>query len=209
MNRPCNLIDLLRHGEPVGGRRYRGSGVDDPLSETGWSQMWRAVGDRPPFERIVSSPMRRSRDFAEGLAERLGLPLAIEPRFREIAMGAWEGLTPEEVQRRDPEGHARYYADPEGGRPAGGESLASLLERVGAGFEDVLAQGGGHLLIVSHAGVMRAILGHVLKAQANAWFQARVDYAGLTRLRIGRAGPKLEYHNRERLPESEQTPVRT
>jgi len=28
-------IDLLRHGEPVGGKRYRGQ-IDDPLSEKGW-----------------------------------------------------------------------------------------------------------------------------------------------------------------------------
>jgi len=28
-------IDLLRHGEPVGGRMLRGS-TDHPLSETGW-----------------------------------------------------------------------------------------------------------------------------------------------------------------------------
>lgn len=34
------LIDLIRHGEPAGGRRYRGHGLDDPLTEKGWSQMW-------------------------------------------------------------------------------------------------------------------------------------------------------------------------
>ena len=37
-------IDLIRHGEPVGGRKYRGQ-TDDPLSEKGWEQMWKAVGD--------------------------------------------------------------------------------------------------------------------------------------------------------------------
>ena len=37
-------LDLMRHGEPVGGRRYRGR-TDDPLSEKGWNQMWTAVGD--------------------------------------------------------------------------------------------------------------------------------------------------------------------
>ena len=24
------LVDLIRHGEPTGGRRYRGNGADDP-----------------------------------------------------------------------------------------------------------------------------------------------------------------------------------
>jgi len=35
-------IDLLRHGEPEGGVRYRGDGVDDPLSARAWKQMWAA-----------------------------------------------------------------------------------------------------------------------------------------------------------------------
>ena len=39
------IIDLIRHGQPQGGSVYRGHGVDDPLSELGWQQMWKAVGD--------------------------------------------------------------------------------------------------------------------------------------------------------------------
>ena len=53
------LIDLLRHGEPEGGRAYRGHSIDDPLSETGWQQMWAAVGYHKPWEQIVSSPLQR------------------------------------------------------------------------------------------------------------------------------------------------------
>ena len=37
------VIDLIRHGEPEGGKRYRGQ-IDHPLSATGWQQMWDAVG---------------------------------------------------------------------------------------------------------------------------------------------------------------------
>ena len=59
------LIDFIRHGEPEGGRRYRGNAVDDALSEKGWQQMWGAVGDRPPWQQIISSPMRRCSAFAE------------------------------------------------------------------------------------------------------------------------------------------------
>ncbi len=47
-------IDVIRHGEPVGGRRYRGHGVDDPLSEKGWQQMWKAVADRSDWQHIAA-----------------------------------------------------------------------------------------------------------------------------------------------------------
>ena len=101
------LVDFLRHGEPVGGRRYRGDGVDDPLSEKGWQQMWAAVGDPVPWQRVVSSPLQRCHAFALALAERHRLPLRVEQRFREVGQGAWEGLTPDQIRQRDPDaGHA-------------------------------------------------------------------------------------------------------
>ena len=59
-------IDLLRHGEPIGGRRYRGH-IDDPLSEYGWSEMWHAVSGETPWQQIITSPLRRCREFAEAL----------------------------------------------------------------------------------------------------------------------------------------------
>ncbi|MEK6748901.1 MAG: histidine phosphatase family protein, partial [Pseudomonadota bacterium] len=37
------VVDMIRHGEPVGGKRYRGH-RDDPLSDIGWRQMREAVG---------------------------------------------------------------------------------------------------------------------------------------------------------------------
>ena len=43
------IIDLIRHGEPQGGPRYRGDGIDDPLSDKGWRQMWDAVGEDAPW----------------------------------------------------------------------------------------------------------------------------------------------------------------
>ena len=60
-------IDLIRHGEPVGGSKYRGQ-TDDPLSEKGWEQMRAAVGDHRPWEAILTSPLARCRAFAEKLA---------------------------------------------------------------------------------------------------------------------------------------------
>ncbi len=50
------LVDLMRHGEPVGGVRFRGNVTDDPLSNLGWSQMWDAVGDHHPWDQLISSP---------------------------------------------------------------------------------------------------------------------------------------------------------
>ena len=41
--------DLLRHGEPVGGRKYRGQ-IDDPLSDKGWNEMRNATAKRHDWD---------------------------------------------------------------------------------------------------------------------------------------------------------------
>lgn len=197
---PTTLIDFIRHGEPVGGRRYRGSGVDDPLSEVGWQQMWQAVGKRRLEVKLITSPLRRCHEFASALAERDGLSVVLEERFREIGIGAWEGLTPQEARTKDPTAYARYYSDPVRGLPEGAESLKDLLARVGHAYEELVREHRDQqVLVVAHAGVIRAMLGHVLQAYPNAWYSARVDYAGITRFHHGAHGSRLEFHNRRTL----------
>jgi len=111
-------VDLMRHGEPVGGRRYRGQ-IDDPLSEKGWAQMQAAVGESLPWTRIVSSPLLRCRAFAETLADRHGLPLTLDERLMEVGFGEWEGKTAAEIEQAAPGTLARFKADPVNARPAG------------------------------------------------------------------------------------------
>lgn len=194
------LVDFIRHGEPVGGRRYRGCGVDDPLSEVGWQQMWQAIGARSPWTRIITSPLQRCCNFAQALAKRDSIPLAVEQRFQEVGMGVWEGKTPEQVRGEDSVAYARYYRDAIRGRPPGAEDLNDLLERVSNAYEQLVSeQAGQHILIVAHAGVMRAMLGHVLQAAPNSWYRAQVDYAASSRFGHDAHGGYLVFHNRATL----------
>lgn len=194
------LVDLMRHGEPVGGRRFRGNGTDDPLSDLGWSQMWEAVGDLHPWDQVISSPMTRSRAFATALAGRHGLPLAVIPDLREIGMGAWEGHTRDALQAVNPEAVEAFHRDPVGHRPPGGESLATLSERVGRVYDGLLAAyPGRHLLVVCHGGVSRALIGRALRAAPECWYRIRIDYAGVTRIRHDRFGASLQCVNARRV----------
>lgn len=195
------IIDLIRHGEPEGGSRYRGHGVDDPLSERGWSQMWKAVGDHAPWQVVVSSPLRRCRAFAEALAERHGLTVEVDERFREIGFGTWEGRSREELQRERPHEYAAFYQDPVHARPPGAEDLDAFIARVVAGYEEIVqAHGGRRCLLVSHAGVMRAILAHIVQARPAGLYRMQIPNAGLARIRYRRFGPELVYMNAERMP---------
>jgi alpha-ribazole phosphatase/probable phosphoglycerate mutase len=192
------LFDLLRHGEPVGGKRYRGR-TDDPLSEKGWQQMREAVGDHRPWDVIVSSTLSRCAAFARELSTRHGLPLELEPRFMELGFGEWEGRTAAELLVRDPLLLARFWQDPVRHAPPGGETLAGFRDRVKSAFEEALSRHAGrHVLVVCHAGVIRMLVSQALDMPLDRLFRLDVPSAGLSRIRMDSNGsdwlPRLVFH---------------
>jgi len=177
-------IDLLRHGEPVGGRRYRGQ-IDDPLSEKGWQQMRAAVMGRQDWDVIYSSPLKRCAEFAQELSGRLLLPLTTDERLKEMGFGDWEGLTPDEIRRDDPLRLENFWRNPVGNRPNGAETISSYQARVFAAWAEICtAHTGQRVLIVGHAGITRIILSLVLGSPAEHMFRIQVGNAGLAHVRI-------------------------
>ena len=176
-------IDLLRHGEPVGGSRYRGHGVDDPLSEKGWRQMWEGVGENFSWELIISSPLQRCADFSRNLAERHDIPLLIDERFREIGFGEWEGKTRAELQANNGHEFHSFYADPVNNTPTGAEPVSEFYQRVNAAFQDIRLQNPvGDLLIVAHAGVIRAIVAGAIQAGLASMYKLTIQNGCIARL---------------------------
>ncbi|MFN3544355.1 MAG: histidine phosphatase family protein [Thiobacillus sp.] len=193
------VLDLMRHGEPVGGRRYRGQ-IDDPLSEKGWAQMRAAVGDAAPWQQVVSSPLLRCRAFAETLAARHRLPLRFDERLQEVGFGVWEGKSAAEIEAEAPGTLARFKADPVNARPAGAEPLAVFHARVAAALDDVLAQHAGqHVLLVGHAGVMRMALAWALQIPLEHAYRIEVATASFTRLRFESGRASLIFHGSPRI----------
>ncbi|MEJ2645805.1 MAG: alpha-ribazole phosphatase family protein [Gammaproteobacteria bacterium] len=188
-------IDIIRHGQPVGGRRYRGQ-LDDPLSELGWQQMWNSVGDYGGWDVIVTSPLLRCSEFAQALGERLGIPVTADARLKEVGFGAWEGRSRADVQTADPEQYAAFYRDPVGCRPPGAEPLPAFTARVAAAFDELVERYRGQsVLVVAHAGVIRATLAHTLQIPLAALYRIQVANAGVTRVQVPQDGPAaLVFH---------------
>ncbi|HCU54471.1 MAG TPA: histidine phosphatase family protein [Gammaproteobacteria bacterium] len=197
------VIDLLRHGEPVGGRRYRGQ-TDDPLSEKGWQQMRAAIREQGEWSVIYSSSLKRCVEFARDVATQRTLPLHVEPRLMEIGFGVWEGRTPDDLRQEDPSRLERFWRDPVNNRPEGAETLIAFRDRVASVWQDILTtEAGKHVLIVGHAGITRLIMTLVLGSPLENLFRIQVDNAGLTRVRVQGFGadafPVLSFHGRHSL----------
>lgn len=190
------LLDFLRHGEPVGGSRYRGNGVDDPLSKLGWQQVRDTTSAIGGWQQIISSPMRRCLQFAEWLAEQHDLPLDIIDDLKEVGFGVWEGETHRQLKQDRAEEYRAFYQDPLNNRPRDAEPLEGFCSRISSVFDQLIeTYNGRHVLVVAHAGVIRASLRHVTGLPATDWYRTAVDNGGLTRFTMGKHGLRLVTHN--------------
>lgn len=200
------LIDILRHGEPVGGARYRGT-TDDVLSKDGWQQMDAVVHQTShqtmPWTDIISSPLRRCADFATQLCKTQQLTLHIEPRFSEIDFGDWEGMTSQQIMENDSGRLSEYWKNPSLVTPPNGESLDDFRSRVVTAWRDLIDKyfhinnANEHLLIVTHGGTLRVILSELLQIPTTALFNIDVPYSCLSRLQYQDRDchPQLIFHN--------------
>jgi alpha-ribazole phosphatase len=184
-------IDVIRHGEPEGGRRYRGYGVNDPLTEKGWQQMWASMPEQPAWDVIVSSPLARCLDFAQALAAKTGAACIIEDDMKEIGFGVWEGLTPEEILAKDSQALDHFYKDPVHNRPEGAEDLDAFSQRVWKAYQAIASKyKDKHVLIVGHAGVVRAIAANVLHMSLDDVYSSLgVEYAAIISTVIKEGSP--------------------
>ena len=174
-------IDVIRHGEPVGGQRYRGYSIDDPLTEKGWEQMRAAIPEQPLWQHIVSSPLSRCLAFSQELSRRLKIDYSVDDRIKEIGFGEWEGKTPNDILAEDSEALNHFYKDPVNNRPDGAEPLDTFSERVWQAYQNISEiHQGKHILIVAHAGVARAITANILKMSLDdVYSRLRVEYGAV------------------------------
>jgi broad specificity phosphatase PhoE len=156
---------LVRHGETVGGSSTRLYGSTDlALSDVGRRQMEcvrAAVGDLV-FDRVIISPLQRSREAASIIHPRAQPAPEVVITFTEIDFGDWEGLTADEVLARYPDEVPRWRsAAGEWGFP-GGETRNGFRARVAEGIRGHLADVSGRSLLVLHKGVVKIIVGTLL-----------------------------------------------
>ena len=175
-------IDLLRHGEPVGGHKLRGA-LDDPLSDLGWQQMHQSVEHIQAWQNIITSPLSRCHAFADHLSKQLQLPIMVNKQFQEINFGTWEGLSIKELMKKEPNALRNYWENPDDHAPEGSEQMVYFLQRVHIAWDQLIdAHQGKHTLLVCHGGVIRAIIMRVLgMPKANLW-NIDVPYANASRI---------------------------
>lgn len=201
-DRPTTIV-LVRHGVTPHTKEKRFSGglasANPGLSDEGRAQI-RAVADwlSPIADRVdavVASPVRRTRESAEILAEALGRTIEEEPGFAEMEFGAWDGLTFAEVGERYPDELTTWLGSLDHA-PGGGESFRAVQERVLAGLHRLLeAHAGRTVVVVSHVTPIKTLVAQALDAPLEAVFRMELTPASVTVLAWFGDRPSMRMYN--------------
>jgi len=177
------LLTLLRHGD-VEGRAQVLRGRSDPLlSPHGEQQLqlaWQSI--EPAVTAVACSPLRRCALFAQQQANELQLPLQCIDELREIDFGDWEELTLSEAETYHPASFAQFKHDTDHWCAPNGESYSTFRGRIRTALMQLAATDTQHLLVVTHGGVIRALLAELLQLSAASAARIGVPLAGICQL---------------------------
>ena len=180
---------LVRHAAPEEWSAGRCIGrTDVPLSESGRSSADRLAAAFAGLDvaAVYATPLRRAAATAAPIAAAVGREVTPCDGLTEIDFGAFEGLTPDEIARADPEQYARWTTAPAAIRFPGGESYADVRARAVPAVDEIARRHPvGTAVVVAHAGPIRIVLAAALDIPAAASFRMLVPHAAVAVLDWG------------------------
>lgn len=163
---------LVRHGLPIRRVSDDGSPADPSLSDEGRAQAaaaadWLAA---ERIDRIYSSPLRRARETAKPLSDRLGLQIEIEPRVAEYDRSSDTYIPLEELRALDYEAWRDFMSR---GYPEGMD-LEDFRHGVVAACDEIIRDNAGRrVVVVCHGGVINTWASHVIGLGFKLFFNPR------------------------------------
>ncbi|MEJ7832081.1 MAG: bifunctional RNase H/acid phosphatase [Nocardioides sp.] len=203
-------VILVRHGVTAHttAKRFSGGlGGDNPGLSTDGRDQIRAVADwiaplADSVDAVVSSPVRRTHESAEILAERLGRCVEVEPGFAEMEFGVWDGLTFVEVAETHGADLDAWLGSLDVA-PEGGETFEVVQKRVLTGLDRLLqTHGGKTVVVVSHVTPIKTLVAHAVDAPLGSVFRMELAPASVTVLAFydGSSGPRSSMRMYNALP---------
>jgi probable phosphoglycerate mutase len=196
---PLTTLVLVRHGRTplTESHKISGGDGDDPnlsdagrrdaaaaarlIQQLGREGRWKYI---PPVAAVVASPMNRTRETAEIIAEPLGLSVSLNENLREIGFGDWDGLTNEQVAEQTPDALEAWqgsYAV----APPNGESLETFDVRINRARQQIVKEFEGKTVVaVAHVMPVRGFIKWALDAGPAAYWRPQVAPCSVTIIRV-------------------------
>jgi broad specificity phosphatase PhoE len=186
------VLIIVRHGRTEANAQGLLLGRLDPdLDEEGRRQAAAVAATLDRADRIVSSPLARTRETAAVISASTGTEVEIDERWIELDYGEFDGVPLVDIPaetwaswRRD----ATFC-------PPGGESLVELSARVRESLEELAADALTHdIVVVSHVSPIKAAVIWALGVDEDVTWRMFLAPASITRVAVQR-GPVLQTFN--------------
>ena len=126
--------------------------------------------------KVYSSPLTRCLKLAETFSDTV----TADARLQELDFGDWEGKRFDDIDADVLQHWTNNFVT---AAPPNGENFEDLYRRAGDFWQDLLATGAEQVLVVTHAGVIRALLARALNLPLANSFQLRIDSGSVHKLR--------------------------
>jgi alpha-ribazole phosphatase len=150
------------------------------------------------FDSLYASPLQRCHQLAQALCadNRLNMinrNIQLDERLMELHFGDWEMTAWDAIPREDFDVWANNY---EALAPPNGETFGQLHLRSKQFVEELVAHAHNqHILVVTHGGVIRAMIAEVLQMPLKRLFRMTIDHASVTQLEFKGEIPKIHFMN--------------
>ncbi|WP_129596153.1 alpha-ribazole phosphatase [Anaerophilus nitritogenes] len=182
-----NLI-LVRHGEIEENHKALYCGfTDSALTERGILQA-KEMSEQLKEEKIdmiVSSNLKRAIKTAQMIHQHHKVKIIEDENLREMNFGLWEGLSYHTIKEKYPKELQKWQEDWIGYRVPKGESLAQMYERVVECIKRIRKEyKNQNILIVSHAGCIRAIISYLVGNGVEDYWKYKIENCRVTKIEI-------------------------
>ena len=177
------MLYLIRHGESIANSKgiYQGQTYDTSLSDLGKQQGLSTVAflENKELELVITSPLKRTSETADIIAEELDLDIELNENLMEINHGRWEGKSPQDFITQDKELLKKYKTSPESVFMPGGEHTLDVLKRVDEFLQEYEPLDMPSA-IVTHDLVIRMFIVRAIGLPVHNIWKFRLDNCGIT-----------------------------
>ena len=189
---------LVRHGltEWNDVHKFQGS-TDIPLSEAGLAQAEKTARriEGWPVDVVYTSPLIRARQTAEVIAVRHHRDPIVMDDLTEVNFGSWEGSSFRKRLEDNDDSLLKWIADPFFNTPPGAEPWDSIRRRTEQAVNTALDSGHKHVVIVTHGGIMRALLVAFLGLDPHTVWKIKSSNCSLTGIEMRKHETLMAFSN--------------
>jgi alpha-ribazole phosphatase len=184
-------IYLIRHTQTANAAGLCYGQTDVALADSFEVELEALYNKLPEFSDdclVFSSPLSRCVQLAETFSDTI----TADPRLQELHFGDWEGKLFDDIEPNALQHWTNNFAT---AAPPNGETFGDLYQRTSEFWQELLTNDAEQMVIVTHAGVIRALLARVLSLPLANAFQFRIDAGSVHKLRCVDDYIYLEYIN--------------